>query len=194
MFSLFPVCKMFFLESHTFFLLPLYEAFFFLNNEFWISYSKALKAFTLFPLCFALMNTFHKWSGRLLVPSGRQSVSVLSALQITTGLSVCLPSISWCSCFLAFRHSSFFWFRPQNLSMQFAFQCLYFNSHIVKVCSNVIVFQVMFWIFASFHPHKQSKFTPRDLTRQSALWFNKQLTHQNYWTGVCCMRNNSNYG
>jgi len=80
-FLLLLVCKMFFLKSHIFYLLPLYKSFFFLNNEFWISYWKPLKAFTLFPLCFALMNTFHQWSGRFLVPSGRRSVS---AMQITT--------------------------------------------------------------------------------------------------------------
>lgn len=134
MFFLFPLCKMFFLEPHIFFLLRLYNTFFFLKNEFWISYWKALRAFKLFPLWFALMNTFHKWSGRLLVPSGRQCVSVLSALQITTGLPACLPLISWRLCFLPFRQRSFFCFRPQNLSMQFSFQCLYFNSHIIKIC------------------------------------------------------------
>jgi hypothetical protein len=157
-----------------------------LNNEFWITYWKALQAFTLFPLCFALMNTFYQWSGRLLVPSGRQSVS---ALQITTGLPAfnLMVFVYNSLCFLLFRHSCFFYFRPQNLSMQFAFQCLHFKAHIVKTCQNVLhVFQVVFWNLLIF-PYAQSKITPRDPTRQSSLWFNKRLTYHNYWTGVCCM-------
>jgi len=177
---------MLFLESRIFFLLPLYKTFFFLNNKFWISYWKALKAFALFPLCFALMNTFRQWSGRVLVPSGRQSVL---ALQITTGL----PAFN----LMVFVYIIFVFFCSDTVvSSAFVsriFQCnLPFNVYISThaLLKSVKMYYIFFrWcseIYLSFHMHKQSKITPRNPRRQSSLWFNKRLTYQNYWTGVCC--------